>query len=347
MRAAVLTAFSQPLEIQNVDMPACPPDGVIVSIKACGVCRSDWHGWKGAHPAIKLPHIPGHELAGIIEEVGPNCTKFHVGQRVTAPFILSCGVCPDCTHGRATVCGHQHVIGFGNPGAFAEYLAVPRADFNLVPLPEEFSFIDAAGMGCRVTTAFRALVDRANIQPGEWLAVHGCGGVGLSAILIAKALGARIIGVDLNEDALAYARKLGAEHTINARDTTNVGEAIRDLTGGGANVSIEALGITPTFTNSIMGLAKLGRHVQVGLPVDEHAHVDLPLLDIIYMRQVSLMGMRGMAASGFPALFKLITEKHLDPGQLISGTIALDQASNVFVDMDNFAGSGIKVIDRF
>lgn len=347
MHAAVLTAFNQPLEIQNVDSPACPPDGVVVAIKACGVCRSDWHGWKGAHPAIKLPHIPGHELAGIIEEVGPECKNFRVGQRVTAPFILSCGTCPDCASGKAIACGHQHVIGFGNPGAFAEYLAVPRADFNLVPLPDAFSFVDAAGMGCRVTTAFRALVDRANIQPGEWLAVHGCGGVGLSAILIAKALGARIVAVDVNEDALTYAKKLGAEHTINANQVENVGESVRELTGGGANVSVEALGITTTFNNSIMGLAKLGRHIQVGLPVDTNAHVDLPLLDIVYMRQISLMGMRGMSASGFPDLFSLITEKNLNPGQLIAGTIPLSEASNIFLGMDNYAGSGITVIDRF
>lgn len=347
MRAAVLTAFDKPLEIQNVDSPACPPDGVVVSIKACGVCRSDWHGWKGAHPAIKLPHIPGHELAGIIEEVGPECKNFRVGQRVTAPFILSCGTCPDCARDKASVCGHQHIIGFGNPGAFAEYLAVPRADFNLVPLPDALSFVDAAGMGCRVTTAFRGLVDRANLQPGEWLAVHGCGGVGLSAILIAKALGARIIAVDVNDDALAYAKKLGAELTINARTTDNVGETIRELTGGGADVSVEALGITATFNNSIMGLAKLGRHVQIGLPVETNAHVDLPLLEIVYMRQISLMGMRGMSASGFPALFSLISEKGLNPGQLISGTIALNQASDIFAGMDTYAGSGITVIDRF
>lgn len=347
MRAAVLTQFNQPLEIQNVDAPACPPDGVVVSIMACGVCRSDWHGWKGVHPTITTPHIPGHEFAGIIEEVGPDCTKFSIGQRVTAPFILACGICPDCANGNATVCNHQHVVGFGNPGAFAEYLAVPHADFNLVPLPERLSFVTAAGMGCRVTTAFRALIDRANLQPGEWLAVHGCGGVGLSAILIAKALGARILAVDVNDTALVAARRLGAEQAINATTCDNVGEAIRERTGDGANVSIDALGITATFLNSIEGLAKLGRHVQIGLPLETHAHVDLPLLDLIYMRQLSLMGTRGMAASRFPALFEFIEKHDLEPENLVSGTIGLENAGNIFADMDTYAGSGITVINRF
>jgi len=347
MRAALLTRYREPLEIGKVEDPACPRDGVVLSVGACGVCRSDWHGWIGHHPAVSPPHIPGHEFAGIVEEVGPDCRNFVTGQRVTAPFILACGQCADCAAGNATICENQHVVGFGNPGAFAERLAVPHADFNLVRLPDELGFVDAAGMGCRVTTAFRALVDRAAIRPGEWLAVHGCGGVGLSAILLAGALGARTIAVDVNPDALAHATRLGAELTLDGRETDDVGGAIRDLTGGGAQVSIDALGITETFHNSLGGLAKLGRHVQIGLPLDKHATPPLPLLDLVYMRQLTLMGTRGMAASRFPAMFELIKSNGLEPSVLVARTIALEDASSVFADMDSYAGTGITVIDRF
>jgi alcohol dehydrogenase len=202
--------------------------------------------------------VPGHEFAGVVEEVGKECRRFKAGDRVTAPFILACGACPDCLGGDATVCNHQFVVGFSGWGAFAERIAVPRADFNLVPLPEKMDFVDAAGMGCRVTTSFRALVDRAKLQPGEWLAVHGCGGVGLSAVMIGAAIGAQALAIDVNEEALNLAKSLGATASINARTAGDVGQAARDVTGGGAHVSVDALGITETFHNSIRGLRKLG-----------------------------------------------------------------------------------------
>ncbi len=201
MRAAIFEKFKAPLEVRQVADPACPADGVIVRVKACGVCRSDWHAWTGADSDVSAPHVPGHEFAGAVEEVGKECRRFKAGDRVTAPFILACGACPDCLGGDATVCNHQFVVGFSGWGAFAERIAVPRADFNLVPLPDAMDFVEAAGMGCRVTTSFRALVDRAKLQPGEWLAVHGCGGVGLSAVMIGAALGAQVLAIDVNEEA--------------------------------------------------------------------------------------------------------------------------------------------------
>ena len=217
-------------------------------VKACGVCRSDWHAWTGADFDVSAPHVPGHEFAGVVEDVGKECQRFKAGDRVTAPFILACGACPDCLGGDATVCNHQFVVGFSGWGAFAERIAVPRADFNLVPLPDAMDFAEAAGMGCRVTTSFRALVDRAKLQPGEWLAVHGCGGVGLSAVMIGAAIGAQVLAIDVNEEALHLAKSLGAGASINARAAGDVGQATRDITGGGAHVSVDALGITETST---------------------------------------------------------------------------------------------------
>ena len=347
MRAAVFDQANAPLEVREVPEPSCPPDGVLVAVEACGVCRSDWHAWKGADPDVTPPHVPGHEFAGVVLEVGKDCHRFQAGQRVTAPFILACGHCPECLGGDPTVCADQAVIGFSAWGAFAERLPVPRADFNLIALPETLGAVEAAGMGCRVTTAFRGLIDRAYLQPGEWLAVHGCGGVGLSAVMIGAAVGAQVLAIDLNEEALAMAAKLGASKTLNVGSLSDIGEAVREETGGGAHVSIDALGITETFHNSIHGLRRLGRHVQIGMPLGRHAEPSLPLLDLVYSRQIAVMGTRGIAAGRFPALFGMIAAGRLQPARLVSKTIPLEEAGAALAAMDGFVGAGITVIDRF
>lgn len=347
MRAAIFEHFNGPLEVRDLPDPECPADGAIVRVRACGVCRSDWHGWKGTDPDVSAPHVLGHEFAGVIEEIGPACRRHKVGDRVTAPFILACGTCAECIGGDATVCADQFVVGFSGWGAFAERLAVPRADFNLVTLPADIDDTAAAGMGCRVSTAFRALVDRARLRPGEWLAVHGCGGVGLSATMIGAAVGAPVLAVDVNDAALEMARALGATETLNAAALDDVGEAVRDLTDGGAHVSLDALGITETFHNSVRSLRRLGRHVQVGLPLEHHAEPTLPLLELVYARQISIMGTRGIAASRFPAMFEMIASGRMDPSKLVTKRISLADAGAALAAMDRYTGSGITVIDRF
>lgn len=346
MKAALFEAYRGPLSICDVADPLCPPDGVILKVEACGVCRSDWHGWSGADPDVAIPHVPGHEFAGIIVEVGRDCRRFRKGERVTAPFILACGDCDDCRGGEPTICNHQHVVGFSGWGAFAELLAVPRADFNLVRLPETLGFAEAAAMGCRLTTAFRALVDRAKLQPGEWLAVHGCGGVGLSAVMIGAALGAQIVAVDVNHEALDMARRLGATLTLNPHAADDAAIAVRELTGGGAHVSIDGLGITATFHNSLRGLRKLGRHVQIGQPLERHASPSIPLLETVYARQISIFGTRGIAANRFSALLGMIAAGRLDPSRLITRRIALSEAGVALEAMNTYSGVGVTVIDR-
>jgi alcohol dehydrogenase len=347
MKAAVFESFREPLKLKTVADPDCPTDGAIIRVMACGVCRSDHHAWAGLDPDVVLPHVPGHEFAGIVEEVGRDCSRWKKGDRVTAPFILACGACPDCLGGDPTVCNHQHVAGFSSWGAFAERIAVPHADFNLVRIPESMDFAVAASMGCRVTTSFRAIVDRARLQPGEWLAVHGCGGVGLSAVMIGAAMGAQVLAIDVNEPALVMASELGATATLNARQVENVGAAVRNMTGGGVHVSLDGLGITETFHNSLQSLRKLGRHVQIGMPVGKHVEPGIPLLEIVYSRQISLMGTRGIAASRFPALLAMIAAGRLDPGRLITSRIDLSEAGAALAAMDGYKGTGVTVIDRF
>ena len=346
MRVAVFDSYRSPLEIRDVPDPSCPRDGVILQIEACGVCRSDHHGWSGVDPDVALPHVPGHEFAGIVIAAGPDCQSFRIGDRVTAPFILACGECPDCRGGEPTVCNHQFVVGFSGWGAFAEQLAVPHADFNLVKLPESLGFAEAAAMGCRLTTAFRGLVDRAGLKPGEWLAIHGCGGVGLSAVMIGQALGAQVLAIDINEEALAMAKKLGANATLNPSSVVDAALAVRDMTAGGAHVSIDGLGITTTIQNSLRSLRKLGRHVQIGQPLGPHATPPVPLLETVYARQISILGTRGIAASRFSSLLGMIAGGRLDPARMITKRIALSQAGAALKAMDGYTGVGVTVIDR-
>jgi alcohol dehydrogenase len=346
VKAAVLHQYDRPFFVADSPDPICPADGVVVDVKACGVCRSDHHAWKGVDPDVVLPHVLGHEFAGVIVETGADCRRFRAGDRVTAPFILGCGHCSDCNHGHATICENQQVIGFTMWGAYAERVAIPAADFNLVRLPDSLGYVAAAGMGCRVTTSWRALHDRAKLSPGEWLAVHGCGGVGLSAIMIAAAMGSRVVAIDVNGDALKKATELGANLVVDASTTKDVGQAVRDLTGGGAHVSVDALGIRATYENSLRSLRKLGRHVQVGMPVGAHATVPLPLLELVYSRQLTLHGTRGLGASAFDPLLDMIAGGRLDPGRLVTNRIPLSRAFEALSLMDGGQGAGITVIDR-
>ncbi len=347
MKAALITQFSKPLEITEVAEPDTPSDGVVIEVKACGVCRSDWHGWKGTNHVIKLPHVPGHELAGIVVSVGADCRKFRKGDRVTVPVILGCGECSCCRAGNLTICDDQYVVGFNGWGAFAERVAIPLADANVLKLPDDISDEVAAALGCRTTTSFSAVVDKAAVKPGETLAVHGCGGVGLSSIMIGAAVGATVIAVDIIDEKLELAKQVGATHTINAARTNDVGQAIRDLTSGGADASIEALGITDTFHNSLRCLKKLGRHVQIGQPLDAHANPEIPLLETVYYRQLVIMGSRGLPALRFPALFEMISAGRLNIEKLIRTRIALEDAGTALAKMDNHEDVGITLINRF
>lgn len=343
MRAALIREFQADLSIEAVPDPTCPEDGVVLRVLACGVCRSDWHGWMGEHPKVKPGAIPGHEYCGEVITTGPR-SPWRLGDRVIAPFILSCGQCPECRSGQTTTCRAQVVPGFGWPGAYAEQIAVPHAH-NLTALPATLSPALAAGLGCRVTTAFHALTGRAALQAGEWVAVHGTGGVGLSVLLIARALGARVVVVDVVPERLSHALSLGATAAIDARDG-DVGARIIELTGGGAHVSVEALGIEATTNGSIDCLRPMGRHVQVGLPVGHSARMQINMAGV-YMKQLSLFGTRGMPSWRYPALLSLIETGQLDVTPILAREVTLSQASAELRAMSGPQPPGVAVITDF
>ncbi|MDZ7603176.1 MAG: zinc-dependent alcohol dehydrogenase family protein [Hoeflea sp.] len=344
MKAVLYEAFSTPPQIVTLPDPAPEPDGVVVRVGATGVCRSDWHGWVGHDPDIALPHVPGHELAGTIEAVGRYVTRWKVGQRVTVPFVGGCGACPECHAGHQQVCDHQFQPGFTHWGSFAEFVSIHRADLNLVALPDSLDFATAASLGCRFVTSFRAVVDQARTTPGQWVAVHGCGGVGLSAIMIARALGAQVVAVDISDRALGLARALGAVATINARQVDDVAGAIRDLTRGGAHVSLDALGSVVTCVNSINSLRKRGRHIQVGLMPDTAPPV--PMGRVI-SHELEILGSHGMQAHRYGAMLAMIEAGTLKPELLVGQKITLAQSIDALMGMDRFEGVGVTVVTEF
>ena len=346
MKAVYYEQFKAPPRVAVLPDPAPETHGVVVEVKATGLCRSDFHGWQGHDPDIHLPHVPGHELAGVVVATGRDVTRWKAGDRVTVPFVAGCGACPQCASGNQQVCDSQFQPGFTHWGSFAQLVSLHYADQNLVRLPEQMDYATAAALGCRVVTSFRAVVDQARLRAGEWLAVHGCGGVGLSAIMIGKALGARIVAIDITDERLALAKTLGAEVLVNARTSAHVVKEVRELTQGGAHVSIDALGHPQTCFNSISNLRKRGRHVQVGLMLGEHAKPAIPMSRVI-AHELEIYGSHGMQAHRYDALFGLISSGAIDPGQLVSRRISLEQAPALLMNMDRFEGSGVTVITEF
>jgi alcohol dehydrogenase len=293
-----------------------------------------------------VPHVPGHELAGEIAAIGKRVTKWKVGDRVTLPFVCGCGICPQCASGNQQVCDNQFQPGFTHWGSFAEYVAIQRADINLVHVPEELTFVAAASLGCRFITSFRAIVDQGQVSGGQWVAVHGCGGVGLSAIMIANALGANVVAIDIADEKLDFARSIGAAATINAAKTEDVVAAIKEITRGGVHVSFDALGSPTTCFNSIANLRKRGKHVQVGLMVGEHHHPAIPM-DQIVANELEILGSHGMQAYRYPAMMEMIHSGKLSPEKLVGKTITLEDSLKELVNMNNFEGIGVAVINNF
>lgn len=345
MRAVYFEKFQHLPVIAALPDPTPSPSGVVVKVEASGLCRSDWHGWMGHDSDVKLPHVPGHELAGVVVAVGADVRNWKSGDRVTVPFVAGCGHCGECASGHQHICDNQFQPGFSAWGSFAEFVALEYADGNVVRLPDSMSFVTAASLGCRFITSFRTVVDQGRTRPGEWVCVHGCGGVGLSAIMIAASLGARVIAVDMTEEKLDLARAMGAAVLINGSDG-DVVDAVRDATGGGAHVSIDALGHSSTSFNSISCLRKRGRHIQVGLMLGDDANARVPMSRII-SHELEIRGSHGMQAFRYGEMFRMIEAGILKPDQLVGAEITLDQAPAALTAMGTFAAKGISVISKF
>jgi len=338
----VFEEFGRPPRVREVPEPVPPHDGVVVRVEATGLCRSDWHGWLGHDDGIALPHVPGHELAGVVEAVGPGVTRWAPGARVTVPFVCACGRCPACARGDQQVCERQQQPGFTHWGSFAEYVALHQADVNLVALPDGMAYTTAAALGCRFATAYRAVVAQGRVRPGEWVAVHGCGGVGLSAVMIAATCGAQVVAVDTADAALERATALGAAVCVDAaRADGGPAAAVRAATGGGAHLSLDALGSPETCAASVAGLRARGRHVQVGLLPGGATAVPM---DRVVALELELLGSHGMAAHAYPEMMRLVAAGVLRPDLLVGEVIGLDAAPAALAALSHGSPAGVTVI---
>lgn len=346
MRAVLLNAFGETPEIAEVPEPECPPRGAVIRVRATGVCRSDWHAWMGHDDTVALPHVPGHEFAGEIAVLGsevPAEAGWRVGDRVTAPFICACGRCAQCASGNEQVCDAQSQPGFTHWGSFAELVAVDEAALNLIRLPDSLGFVEAASLGCRFATAYRAIVSRSRLAPGEQIAVHGCGGVGLSAIMIAVAAGVTVYGVDVSDAALEAAERLGA---VPVRGGEGAAERIVEASGGGVDVSFDAFGSGETALASVRSLRKRGRHVQIGLMFGDSALAPMPM-DAVIAGELEIMGSHGMAAHEYPSMLGAVASGDIRPVELVGRRIALDEVPEALAAMGRAggAGSGMTVVE--
>ncbi|GAA1118129.1 zinc-dependent alcohol dehydrogenase family protein [Nesterenkonia jeotgali] len=341
MRALVMDEIAGPVDVREVPDPTPPAGGVIVEVHATGLCGSDWHAWAG-HEELTLPHVPGHELAGVISAVHPEVRHWKVGDRVTVPFVCGCGACDWCRNGNAQVCPNQQQPGFTHWGSFAEHVALHAADTNLVAIPDAVSFEAAAALGCRFATAYRALTARARLRAGEWLTVVGAGGVGLSAVMIAKALGARVIAVDRSPEALQAAKDLGADQVILA-DGRDVPAAVGEITGEGSDVSVDAVGSESTCAAAVLSLRRRGRHVQIGLLPTDTGLSQVPMARAIAW-ELDLLGSHGMAAADYPGMLALIADGVLRPQDLIERVVGLAEAARLLPAMQRSATPGMTMI---
>ncbi len=346
MKAVYYEDFMGAVSVATVPDPTPADDGVIVEVKASGLCLSDWHGWMGHDKDIVLPHVPGHELAGIIVEKGKQIKNLEVGDRVTVPFVSGCGKCPECSTGNHQICDNQYQPGFTGWGSFAQYVALRYADINVVKLPEQIGFSTAASLGCRFATSFRGIVDQGKVKSENWVVVHGCGGIGLSAIMIAKAYGANVVAVDIEDAKLDFARSIGADVTINSKTSPNIVEELITYTEGGAHISVDALGHEEIVMNSLKSLRKRGKHIQIGIlsPGTKDARVPT---DLFISKELELIGSHGMQAFRYEEMMQKILEEKLDPARLVSETIKLTEVPEQLTTMTQHSSTGIKVITDF
>lgn len=342
MRAVRVTAFGERPVVSEVPVPAPGARDALVRVAATGLCRSDVHAWRGADDNV-VPYTPGHEFAGTVVAIGASVARVTVGDRITTPFVCGCGECAECRGGRAQVCPAQEQPGFTYDGSFAEYVLVRNADTNAVPLGDDIPFDAAALLGCRFATAYRGLVDRARAAAGETVVVLGCGGVGLSAVRIAVALGARVVALDVAAGALDLAREGGADAVVAATGLTDdeLVAAIRSAAVGSVDVVVEALGRAQTLAVGIRSLSSGGRLVQLGLLVDDPV---VPMGEVI-ARELAVLGSHGMAASDYPRLLDLVRSGSLRPDALVTRRIGLDDVPDALLALhEGTAGPGVTMI---
>jgi 6-hydroxycyclohex-1-ene-1-carbonyl-CoA dehydrogenase len=336
MRAAVFEGVAPGLRVQDVPRPVPGPGEVLVQVAACGLCGTDLHYLLGeAETAKPPPIILGHEISGIVRELGVGATGPTVGTRVLIPPVLPCGNCRLCRTGRENVCANLRMVGNHLNGGFAEFVAVPSRD--LVILPEDLPLAESAVIADALSTPYHAVVNRARVQPGEWVVLVGCGGLGTSALQFARLAGAHVIAVDVQPERLERARALGAAETLNARES-DVPKAVRKLTHGGADVALELVGSPETFTTTVSSLRRGGRACVVGY---SHHSAPLPLGRLMFFEQ-EILGSLGCRPADYPVIVELVRRGRVRLEPIVTGRVGLEGIPEALNDLRQ--GRGLRTL---
>ena len=319
MRAAVFYGPDMPLRVEDMPVPALDAGEVLVKVAACGLCHTDLHYIDHGVPTVKTPPmILGHETSGTVVLSGTATGAIKEGDRVLLPAILTCGQCAACRYGRENICQHMRMFGNDVDGAYAEYVKAPAKDIFI--LPPEIPLVEGCIIADAVTTPYHAVKNRAEVRPGDSVVVFGCGGVGLNVVQFANLAGGIVIAVDVVEERLEWARRLGATMTVNPRQTEgSVARKIRQLTGGGADVALEAIGNPATVQEAFSSLHPGGRLVVVGYSDRE---VALNAGRIMY-REMEIRGSLGCRPVDYPRVIELARTGRIQVVPLITARFPL------------------------
>lgn len=340
MRAVRLAAVGQPLQMQEIQLPVVGERDVLIKVKAAGICHSDAHYRAGVSSAGPLPLTLGHEVAGIVEKRGAQVATVKVGDRVCIHYLATCGNCSYCSTGNEQFCVKGEMIGKNRDGGYAEYMVMPAR--SVVHLPDEISFEQGAVLMCSSSTCFHAL-RKAKLVTGETVAIFGAGGLGMSAIQLAKAFGALdIYAVDVNQGKLELAEKYGAI-PVNAATVDPVAEIRRLTKGKGVDVAVELVGLPQTMRQAVLSLAVLGRAVLVGL-TDQSFEV-YPYTEILG-KEAQIIGSSDHLLSELPSLLEFTRRRMLDLSDVITHTVPLDAnaINNALDELERFGDTVRTVI---
>ena len=324
MKAAVFTGSKQ-LEIQEYSKPQIKSNEVLIRVAACGICHTDLHYLDHGVPTVKKPPmILGHEASGTIAARGSEVTEFREGDPVLIPAVLTCGNCFFCRSGRENICQSMTMVGNNIDGAYAEFIAVPAKD--IFHLPPEIPLTDASIIADALSTPFHAVKNRAEVKPGDTVVVIGCGGVGINLVQIAAAVGGMVIAVDISDKKLERAKKLGAYQVVNPTRVENVGKEIKKMTGGGADIAIEAIGNPKTIEMGFNTLRKGGRLVVVGYSSEE---IKFPASKIMYF-EMEIRGSLGCRPVDYPKVIELVKHGKIQLAELITHRFPLEKINAAF-----------------
>lgn len=339
MKAVRMTGVNKPLELQEIPIPETGDRDILVRVKAAGICHSDAHYRAGISPVSFTPITLGHEVAGVVEKIGKEVDNVKPGDRVCLHYLITCGDCYYCSTGNEQFCPKGKMIGHHANGGYAEYIAIPAR--NAIHLPDEIPFEQGATLMCASATAFHSLL-KGRIKPGDKVAVFGVGGLGQSAVQLAKAFGATtVFAIDINEEKLKLASKYGAV-PLNGKEV-NVVEEIRRQTGGrGVDVAIEMIGLIETQKQALQSAGPMGRVVLVGLSNKDLAvHTYSEILG----NEVELIGSNDHLLQELPRLVEFASKKMLDTSHIVSRTIPLDaQAINDTLDALEKFDAGVRTV---